>query len=116
MLTTLLEPSRIIPVDFQAYDPEHDLLLTDQSCGKTILNIGEFLFSIKNQHEEEARFWFKYALQFFQTYDLRKIDRSLITLALLCSQQGKYEKAEGLFQQCLRLLEKVLPPFHGHLE
>lgn len=29
MLTTLLEPSRIIPVDFQAYDPEHQLLLTD---------------------------------------------------------------------------------------
>lgn len=62
MLEILLESDRIIPMDFKKYDPAKYLLLTDRQCGKTILNIGEFLFNIKHQHVEEGRFWFKYSL------------------------------------------------------
>lgn len=56
---------------------------------------------------QEATFWFKYALKFFEKNDPSNIDRCLITLALFCASSKQTLKAEGLYRKALEMLENV---------
>ena len=49
--------------------------------GIPLLNMGEYLINTRPELKNEATFWFKYALNFFQINDPKNIERILVILA-----------------------------------
>lgn len=45
------------------------------------MNLSEYILNTKPELKNEASFWFKYVLKFYQKYNPNNIDRTLITLA-----------------------------------
>jgi len=84
-LEELLNPDNLIPEDFNKFDPSKNMLLSNIRSGTSLLNIQEFLFNTNLEKKNEATYWFKYALKFFEQVDPSNIDRCLITLAIFCS-------------------------------
>ena len=71
------------------------------------MNLGEYLINTRPELKNEATFWFKYSLKFFQKNSPDNIDRTLITLAQLCASEKEYVKAEGLFKKALKMLDVI---------
>jgi hypothetical protein len=58
--------------------------------GIPLLNMGEYLINTRPELKNEATFWFKYALNFFQINDPKNIERILVILAQLCASSKEY--------------------------
>jgi len=105
LLEELLDQQNIAPRGVKKLDPDTNLIINAKESGTPLLNIGEFLFNTSPEKRNEATFWFKYALKFYEKNDPSNIDRCLITLALFCASAKQYVKAEGLFRRALEMLE-----------
>lgn len=103
-LESLVDENMIMPANHKEIQ-QAGVLLKHKYCGTPLLNITEFIFNTQPQKREEAQFWFKYTMKFFEKNDPNNIDRSIILLAWLCSSSKQYERAEILFRNTLKMLE-----------
>lgn len=83
-----------------------EILFENKFSKNAIMNIGEFLFLTSPDKKNEAAYWFRYALKFFEKCDPSSIDRCLIFLALFCKSSSQFIKAEGLYRKALDMLDK----------
>lgn len=65
------------------------MILENKDSQKPLMNIGEFLFLTQPNNRNEASYWFKYSLKFFEKLDPQNIDRCLIFLALFCKSSSQ---------------------------
>ena len=72
--------------------------MSQKESGVPLINLSEFLLNTDPNKKnvqitlfifQEAMFWFKYSLKFYEKVDPNNIDRCLITLAVLCNSAGQ---------------------------
>jgi len=82
-------------------------LLESPNVGKTITNLSEYLLLTQGMKGDidNAAFWFKLGLKYYERVKPDNIDRHLIMLALFYATRDKRMIAEGLYRQVLDRLE-----------